>query len=168
MLATRVKSAHKLRGQKLIVSDLRENEIGSPRRTSSCIPKPGTDLVWLSAITRYLLDSLISRTKTSLRQWVNGLDEYKKLALAPFTMGICFQDFGPSGGNAGESRAHDCGSKQGVCILWAMGVTQQSQGSDTSTAISNLLLVSGNYMRTGTVRMTPACAGLQQRAGCWR
>ena len=38
----------------------------------------------------------------------------------------------------------------GVCILWAMGVTQHSMGSDTSTAISNLLLVTGNYMRTGT------------------
>ncbi len=37
-----------------------------------------------------------------------------------------------------------------VCILWAMGVTQHSNGSDTSTAISNLLLVSGNYMRPGT------------------
>src|SRR5712664_1281731 len=39
---------------------------------------------------------------------------------------------------------------KGMCVLWAMGVTQQSQGSDTSTAISNLLLVTGNYMRTGT------------------
>jgi formate dehydrogenase major subunit len=37
-----------------------------------------------------------------------------------------------------------------MCILWAMGVTQHTQGSDTSTAISNLLLVSGNYMRPGT------------------
>ena len=37
-----------------------------------------------------------------------------------------------------------------VCILWAMGVTQHSMGSDTSTAISNLLLVTGNYKRTGT------------------
>ncbi len=37
-----------------------------------------------------------------------------------------------------------------VCVLWAMGVTQHSMGSDTSTAISNLLLLTGNYMRTGT------------------
>src|SRR5665213_241666 len=37
-----------------------------------------------------------------------------------------------------------------VCVLWAMGVTQQTNGSDTSTAISNLLLVTGNYMRPGT------------------
>ncbi len=31
-----------------------------------------------------------------------------------------------------------------------MGVTQHRIGSDTSTAISNLLLVTGNYMRPGT------------------
>jgi formate dehydrogenase major subunit len=37
-----------------------------------------------------------------------------------------------------------------VCILWAMGVTQHTMGSDTSTAISNLLLATGNYMRPGT------------------
>src|SRR5947199_6355564 len=39
---------------------------------------------------------------------------------------------------------------EGVCVLWAMGVTQHTMGSDTSTAISNLLLVTGNYMRAGT------------------
>jgi formate dehydrogenase major subunit len=38
----------------------------------------------------------------------------------------------------------------GVAICWAMGVTQHGNGSDTSTAISNLLLVTGNYMRPGT------------------
>ena len=37
----------------------------------------------------------------------------------------------------------------GVCICWAMGVTQHYIGSDTSTAISNLLLLTGNYMRPG-------------------
>jgi predicted molibdopterin-dependent oxidoreductase YjgC len=30
-------------------------------------------------------------------------------------------------------------------ICWAMGITQQDIGSDSSTAISNLLLVTGNY-----------------------
>src|SRR5271167_3179210 len=55
VLATRVKQAHKLRGQKLIVSDLREHEMA--RRADLFLhPKPGTDLVWLSAITRYILD----------------------------------------------------------------------------------------------------------------
>ena len=39
---------------------------------------------------------------------------------------------------------------QGVCVLWAMGVTQHTMGSDTSTAISNMLLATGNYMKPGT------------------
>jgi len=40
--------------------------------------------------------------------------------------------------------AHMIAEANGVCILWAMGVTQHSMGSDTSTAISNLLLITGN------------------------
>ena len=48
VLATRVKRAHKLHGQKLIVSDLRENEMA--RRADLFLhPKPGTDLIWLTA-----------------------------------------------------------------------------------------------------------------------
>src|SRR5207244_11204963 len=49
-----------------------------------------------------------------------------------------------------QTVAHMIVEAKSVCILWAMGVTQHSQGSDTSTAISNLLLVTGNYMRPGT------------------
>ena len=146
VLATRVKRAHKLRGQKLIVSDLRENEMA--RRADIFLhPKPGTDLVWLSAITRYILENGMAKT-SFLDQWVNGLEAYQK-SLAPFTMEFASQTCGlpietlkKVSGLIAEA--------EGVCILWAMGVTQHSMGSDTSTAISNLLLVTGNYMRTGT------------------
>ncbi len=146
VLATRVKRAHKLHGQKLIVSDLRENEMA--RRADLFLhPKPGTDLVWLSAITRYLLENGLAH-EDFLRLWVNGLEEYKK-TLAPFTMEFASQTCGLPVKTL-EKVAHMIAEASGVCILWAMGVTQQSQGSDTSTAISNLLLVTGNYMRTGT------------------
>ena len=37
--------------------------------------------------------------------------------------------------------------KQTVLVLWGMGVTQNTGGSTTSAAISNLLLVTGNYRR---------------------
>src|SRR5205807_7743437 len=46
--------------------------------------------------------------------------------------------------------AHMIAEAKSTCILWAMGVTQHTQGSDISTAISNLLLITGNYMRPGT------------------
>ena len=146
VLATRVKSAHKLRGQKLIVSDLRENEMA--RRADLFLhPKPGTDLVWLSAITLYLLENGMAHSEF-LKQWVNGLEEYKR-SLAPFTMEFASKTTGLPEETI-KKVAHMIAEAKGVCILWAMGVTQQSQGSDTSTAISNLLLVTGNYMRTGT------------------
>ena len=146
VLATRVKRAHKLRGQKLIVSDLRENEMA--RRADIFLhPKPGTDLVWLSAITRYILENGMAKT-SFLDQWVNGLEAYQK-SLAPFTMEFASQTCGLPIETL-KKVAGLIAEAEGVCILWAMGVTQHSMGSDTSTAISNLLLVTGNYMRTGT------------------
>jgi formate dehydrogenase major subunit len=72
-----------LRGQKLIVSDLRENEMA--RRADVFLhPKPGTDLIWLSAVTRYLFDNGLAKLGF-ISQWVEGADEYIK-SLAPFTL----------------------------------------------------------------------------------
>lgn len=146
VLATRVKRAHKLRGQKLIVSDLREHEMAK-RADIFLHPKPGTDIVWLSAVSRYLLENGMAHTQF-LNKWVNGLAEYKK-SLAPFTMEFAARTCGLSEDTL-KKVADMIVEADGVCILWAMGVTQHSMGSDTSTAISNLLLITGNYMKTGS------------------
>src|SRR6201984_498420 len=109
-------------------------------------PKPGTDLVWVSAITRYILDNRLEK-KEFLDQWVNGLDQYYK-SLEPFTLEFAAKTCGLTV-ELLKQVAHMIVEANGVCILWAMGITQHSMGSDSSTAISNLLLVTGNYMRTG-------------------
>jgi formate dehydrogenase major subunit len=146
VLATRVKRAHKVHGQKLIVADLRENEMA--RRADIFLhPKPGTDLVWLSAIARYILDQGLAKM-AFLEKWVNGLEEYRK-SLEHFTMQFAAETCGLPIETL-KKVAHLIAEAERVCILWAMGVTQHSMGSDTSTAISNLLLVTGNYMRAGT------------------
>ena len=146
VLATRVKQAHKLRGQKLVVADLRKHEMAE-RADLFFQPKPGTDLVWVSAITRYILDNRLEK-KEFLTQWVNGLEDYEK-SLEPFTMEFAAKTCGLTV-ELLKQVAHMIVEADGVCILWAMGITQHSMGSDASTAISNLLLVTGNYMRTGT------------------
>src|SRR5882724_2767230 len=146
VLATRVKRAHKLHGQKLIVSDLRENEMA--RRADVYLhPRPSTDLVWLSALSRYILDQGLAHTEF-LKQWTNGLEEYRK-SLEPFTLELASRVCGLSVETL-KQVAHMIAAADSVCILWAMGVTQHVNGSDTSTAISNLLLLTGNYMRPGT------------------
>lgn len=145
VLATRVKRSHKLHKQRLIVADIREHEMA--RRADIFFrPKPSTDLVWLSAITGYILENNLAKVDF-ITQWVNGIDEYRK-SLAPFTMELAEKITGVPLETL-RSVAHEIASADGVCILWAMGVTQHSGGSDTSTAISNLLLVTGNYMRPG-------------------
>jgi formate dehydrogenase major subunit len=146
VLATRVKRAHKLHGQKLIVSDLREHEMA--RRADVFLhPRSGTDLVWLSAISRYLMDNGLAH-EAFLEEWVNNLDAYRN-SLEPFTLEFASRTCGLSVETL-KQVAHMIADAQRVSILWAMGVTQHSNGSDTSTAISNLLLVTGNYMRPGT------------------
>jgi formate dehydrogenase major subunit len=146
VLATRVKRAHKLRGQKLIVSDLREHEMA--RRADVFLhPRPGTDLVWLSAVTRYILDQGLAN-QSFIDTWVNKAVEYRQ-SLEPFTLEMASERCGiPQ--ETMMKVARMIAEADGVCILWAMGVTQHVMGSDTSTAISNLLLATGNYMRTGT------------------
>lgn len=145
VLATRVKRAHKLHGQKLIVADLRTHEMAE-RADLFMRPRPGTDLVWLCAITRYILDQGLEK-KEFLQKWVNGIDEYRK-SLEPFTLEAAEKHCGISV-DVLKKAAHEIAAADGVCILWAMGVTQHVMASDTSTAISNLLLVTGNYMRPG-------------------
>ena len=145
VLATRVKQAHKLRGQKLVVADLRKHEMAE-RADLFFQPKPGTDIAWLCAITRYILDNGLEKTEF-LDQWVNGLDEYYK-SLEPFTLEFAAKTCGLTV-ELLKQVAQMIVEANGVCILWAMGITQHSMGSDSSTAISNLLLVTGNYMRTG-------------------
>jgi formate dehydrogenase major subunit len=146
VIATRIKRAHKLRGQKLIVSDLRENEMA--RRADLYLhPKPSTDLVWLCAVSRYLLDNGLANKKF-LEKWVNGLDEFRK-SLEPFTMEVAATITGLSIETLTKVAQMISQAKR-MCIVYAMGVTQHSMGSDTCTAISNLLLVTGNYMRPGT------------------
>jgi len=145
VLATRVKRSHKHRGQRLIVADLRKHEMAE-RADIFFRPNPSTDAVWLSAIAKYILDSGLAKMDF-VNKWVNHFDEFKK-SLEPFTLEYAERITGVPAATL-TTVAHEIAAANGTCILWAMGVTQHCGGSDTSTAISNLLLLTGNYMRPG-------------------
>ena len=145
VLATRVKRAHKLHGQRLIVADPREHEMAE-RADIHFRPRPGTDLVWISAMSRYMFDNGHAKLEF-LEKWVNGVDAFRK-SLEPFTMAyaskICEVPV-----ETLERVAQEIAAAETMCVLWAMGITQHTSASDGSTSISNLLLVTGNYMRAG-------------------
>lgn len=146
VLASKIKRAHKLHGHRLIVSDLRKHEMAE-RADLFIHPKPGTDLVWLSAVTKYIVDQGW-QDETFIKERVNHFEEYTR-SLEPFTLDYAEKVTGlPS--EIMKEVAKQIREAKSMAICWAMGVTQHQNGSDTSTAISNLLLVTGNYGRTGT------------------
>jgi formate dehydrogenase major subunit len=145
VLATRVKRAHKLFGQRLIVADPRSNEMAQ-RADIHFRPRPGTDIVWISAMSRYMFDHGHAKLDF-IEQWVNGVDEFRK-SLEPFTMEYAAQTCGIPIQTL-EAVAREIVAASSMCILWAMGITQHTRASDESTAVSNLLLTTGNYMKPG-------------------
>ena len=109
-------------------------------------PAPGSDLVWLSAVTKYIIDQGW-HDEAFLRKHVNNVQTFID-SLAVYTL-----DYAEKATNLSKDEmiavATAIHEADTTCILWAMGVTQHGGGSDTSTAISNLLLVTGNYMKPG-------------------
>lgn len=145
VLATRVKRAHKLHGQKLIVADLRKNEMAE-RSDLFISPKQGTDQVWLMAVTKYMIDQGW-HDQAFIEENVNYFEDYKE-TLKTYTLDYAERITGLSKESIIQI-AEMIRDADGTCVLWGMGVTQNTGGSDTSAAISNLLLATGNYRRPG-------------------
>lgn len=145
VIATRVKSAQKLRGSKLLVVDIRKHELAE-RADMFVRPNPGSDLVWLNAVTKYIIDNnwqdqaFIDKHVNNYSALVEGLQK-DTIDYAAEHTGMSKEEIIKIAEMIHEAKT--------TAVMWAMGVTQQRGGSDTSTAISNLLLVTGNYMKPG-------------------
>jgi formate dehydrogenase major subunit len=145
VLATRIKRSHKHRGQRLIVADLRLNEMAE-RADLHIKPNPSTDEVWIQAVTKHLIDTG-RHNQAFIDQWVNKWPEFLK-SLEMYTLEHAESITGIP--VAQLKQVCDEIAGKNVCICWAMGVTQHCGGSDTSTSICNLLLATGNFKRPGT------------------
>ncbi len=132
-------------GKKLIVADLRKNEMAE-RSDIFISPKQGTDQVWLMAVTKYIIDQ-DWHDQTFIDENVNFFDDFKAV-LEKYTLEYAEEITGISKETLIQV-AEMIRDADGTCILWGMGVTQNTGGSDTSAAISNLLLATGNYRRPG-------------------
>ncbi|MDE3104965.1 MAG: formate dehydrogenase subunit alpha [Acidobacteriota bacterium] len=145
VLATRIKRSHKHRGQRLIVADLRRHEMAE-RADLFFRPRPATDGVWLCAVAREILHQGWAKQEF-ITQWVTNFDAYAA-SLEPYTLQHAEAVTGVPVATL-QQLAREIAFADGVCILFAMGVTQHCGGSDTATSLSNLLLLTGNYMRPG-------------------
>ena len=146
VLAGKIKRAQKLRGQKLVVLDLRRTPMAE-RADLFVRPRPGTDLVVLNTVARYLLDRGWE-ARSFIAERTTQFEAYRD-SLAPFTLEYGEQVSGVPQDELVRlaTMIHEARS---VCALWAMGVTQHQAGTETSTAICDLLLLTGNFGRPNT------------------
>jgi len=146
VLAGKIKRARKMRGQKLIVVDLRRTPMVE-HADLFVRPRPGTDLVFLNTIARYILDHGWEATAFIAERTTNF--EAYRASLEPFTLehGEAITGIPRDQLVRAATMVHEANR---VCVLWAMGVTQHQPGTETSTAICDLLLLTGNFGRPGT------------------
>ena len=144
VLATRIKRSHKHRGQRLIVADLRLNEMAE-RADLHLKPNPSTDEVWIQGVTKHLIDTG-RHDQAFIEKRVNKWPEFLK-SLEPYTLEHTEKITGIPIAQLKQVADEIAGKKVAIC--WAMGVTQHCGGSDTSTSICNLLLATGNFGRHG-------------------
>lgn len=146
VLAGKIKRAQKLHGQRVIVLDLRCTPLAE-RADLFVRPRPGTDLVLLNTVARYILDQGWEAREFIAARTTN-FEAYRE-SLAPYTLDYGEHLTGVPKDVIVRAATMIHGART-FCVLWAMGVTQHQAGTETSTAICDLLLLTGNFGRPGT------------------
>lgn len=93
VIASRIKRAQKLNGQKLMVSDLRKHEMAE-RADLFIRPKQGTDFVWLTAVAKYMID-MGWHDAPFMEARISNVADYMTF-LAPFTLEYAEKETGLS------------------------------------------------------------------------
>lgn len=110
------------------MADLRKHEMAE-RADLFIHPRQGTDYVWLAGITKYIIDQ-DWHDKKFIAENVKNFDEYSKM-VEKYTLDYTEEITGISKENLKEM-ARMVYEADGTCVLWGMGVTQNTGGSTTS------------------------------------
>ena len=148
VIASRLRRAIDTRGTKLIVVN--------PQRIDLCDytdlwlrPNPGTDVALFNSIAHAIIDEhLEDRTFIAARTegfdaWCASLDAYKPEDVESVT-GV------PAELVRRAARAYARPAFSGSCLLWGMGVTQHTSGTDNAHALVNLALAAGQVGTPGS------------------
>jgi len=141
-----IKRRVKFGGAKLIVADPRSIEL-SEYAGVKLAHRPGTDVALINGLMHVIIrDGL--ENEEFIRQRTEGFDELRQLLQryapekAEAITGVPRADI--------EAAARLFGEAKSACILYGMGITQHTTGTDNVKSVANLLLLTGNIGREGT------------------
>lgn len=133
------------RGARLIVIDPKEIELAKIADIYTC-PKIGSDVMLFNAIARIILEeNLID--KKFLDEKVENFEQYRDF-IKHVSLEKAEEITGVSISTMKEIATIFAKSKAGV-IIWAMGITQHSTGTDNVYVLSNLALLTGQIGKPG-------------------
>ncbi|MBL7208536.1 MAG: formate dehydrogenase subunit alpha [Dehalococcoidia bacterium] len=131
---------------KLIVADPRSIEL-SEYATVDLHHQPGTDVALLNGLMQVIIrDGL--EDKDFIQERTEGFEEMHRL-VKEYTPEVVEERTGVPQSDI-EAAAHLFGEAESACILYGMGITQHTTGTDNVKSVANLLMLTGNIGREGT------------------
>jgi len=139
LIASHIMAA-RARGAKLIVIDPRQNQIGQ-LADLYLRPRPGTDVAWLNGLANVIIgEGLADETYVAAR--TEGYEEFQA-SVAEFTPERVEDIAGLRAADLRAAARMYAGSKP-AAIVYSMGITQHTTGTDNVKACANLAMLTGN------------------------
>ena len=146
IIGSTIKRRVKFDGAKLIVADPRSIELGDYAVTE-LHHKPGTDVALINGLMHVIIrDGL--ENKEFIQERTEGFEELRQL-IQRYTPEVVETITGVPKLDL-EAAARLFGEAKNACILYGMGITQHTTGTDNVKSVANLLLLTGNMGREGT------------------
>jgi formate dehydrogenase alpha subunit len=109
--------------------------------------KPGTDVALVNALAHVILEERLA-DEAFIAERTEGFDEFRE-AVAPYTPEFAEKITGvPADDIARAARLY--GGVSAGSIVYSMGITQHTTGTDNVLSLANLAMLTGNIGRPGT------------------
>jgi formate dehydrogenase alpha subunit len=141
-----IKQAVRFEGTKLIVADPRSIQLAS-HASIHLHHKPGTDVALLNGLMHIIIkegladSDFIKKRTEGFPQFAEVIARYAPDEVEKIT-GVAKADL--------LAAARLFGQAEKACIIYSMGITQHTTGTDNVKSVANLLLLTGNIGREGT------------------
>ncbi len=136
----------KERGARLIVIDPRETAL-SKRADLNLHQRPGTDVAWLNGMMHVILREGLE-DKAFIEERTEGFEELARV-LEAYTPERVEEITGIPAADL-EEAARTYASAESATVLYSMGITQHTSGTDNVKSVANLAMLTGNIGRKGT------------------
>jgi len=134
------------KGARLVVADPRKTQLAD-LADLRLAPRPGTDIAWINALLNVIIqENLIDQEFIDAR--TEGFDAVRQTVLG-CTLEAAERISGIPARDLAEA-ARIFGSAERGAVVYAMGITQHTTGTDNVQALANLVLATGNIGREGT------------------